>query len=63
MEDSTTVGTVSLIDAAARLGISESHARNLVSRDQFPVPVIRMGRVMRVPTAALDRLLAGNGAA
>lgn len=49
--------TVSLVDAAARLGISESHARNLVRANTFPVPVIRMGRVTRVATAELDRIL------
>ena len=50
-------GTISVADAAGRLGISESHARHLVRTDSFPVPVIRMGGVSRVPTAELDRIL------
>ena len=49
--------TVSVADAAARLGISESHARHLVRTDSFPVPVIRMGGVTRVATVELDRIL------
>lgn len=49
--------TVSVADAAARLGISTTHARHLVRTNSFPVPVIRMGGVTRVATAELDRIL------
>lgn len=49
--------SLSLIEAAALLGIGRTHAYNLEAAGQFPVPVLHLGRVIRVPTAPLLRLL------
>ena len=53
--------TMSVGQAAQTLGISTNHARNLIAVDQFPVPVLRLGRVLRVPMAQLERYLKGEG--
>ena len=49
--------SLSLIEAAALLGIGRTHAYNLEAAGEFPVPVLRLGRVIRVPTAPLLDLL------
>ena len=49
--------TFSVDEAAVLLGVSRSHAYDLVRRGEFPVPVIRLGRTVRVPRAALNNLL------
>jgi hypothetical protein len=46
-----------LVEAAALLGIGRTHAYTLEATGQFPVPVLRLGRVIRVPTAPLLDLL------
>ena len=54
--------TATLGEVAALLGIGRSTAYELAQRDALPVPVIRLGRRLVVPQAALDRVLAGEGA-
>lgn len=49
--------SLSLIEAAALLGIGRTHAYNLEAAGAFPVPVLHLGRVIRVPTAPLLELL------
>jgi predicted DNA-binding transcriptional regulator AlpA len=49
--------SLSLIEAAALLGIGRTHAYNLAAAGRFPVRVLRLGRVIRVPTAPLLYLL------
>ena len=49
--------TVSVEHAAARLGLSRSKAYELARRNALPVPVLRFGRKLAVPTRALDRVL------
>jgi excisionase family DNA binding protein len=49
--------TLSLPEAARLLGIGRTHAYTLAASGQFPVPVIRLGRIVRVPTAPLLELL------
>jgi len=49
--------SLSLIEAAALLGIGRTHAYNLEAAGDFPVPVLHLGRVIRVPTAPLLELL------
>jgi len=49
--------SLSLIEAAALLGIGRTHAYNLETAGEFPVPVLHLGRVIRVPTAPLLELL------
>ncbi|GAY09824.1 AlpA family transcriptional regulator [Pseudonocardia sp. N23] len=43
--------------AGRALGIGRSTAYDLAQRGEFPVPVLRVGRSYRVPTAALLDLL------
>jgi excisionase family DNA binding protein len=49
--------TVSVGVAAARLGLSRGKAYELARRNALPVPVIRFGRKMVIPSRALDRVL------
>jgi hypothetical protein len=49
--------TLTLPEAARLLGIGRTHAYTLAAHGDFPVPVMRLGRVVRVPTAPLLTLL------
>jgi excisionase family DNA binding protein len=49
--------TLSVEEAAQRLGISRNHAYDAVKRGA--IPSIRIGRRLLVPKAALERKLAG----
>jgi len=44
-------------EAFAELGIDRSTGYKSIRDGTFPVPIIRVGRIIRVPTAALRRLL------
>ena len=44
---------IDLQTAARLLGIGRTSAYELVRNDQWPTPVIRIGRQIRVPTAPL----------
>jgi excisionase family DNA binding protein len=46
-----------LLDAAQPLGISRTTAYTLAQRGDFPVPVLRIGRLYKVRTADLRRYL------
>ena len=60
--DLTTCATISLAQAAHVLGIHRSTAWDLYKRDEFPVPVLRIGRSLRVAKIQLERfLLTGDG--
>jgi hypothetical protein len=54
--------TTTIEAAAARLGIGRSLGYQLARENRFPVPVIRAGRRLLVPTAALERVLSGESA-
>jgi predicted DNA-binding transcriptional regulator AlpA len=43
--------------AARLLGIGRTAAYQLVKQDRWPTPVIRIGRLIRVPTAPLLAIL------
>jgi predicted DNA-binding transcriptional regulator AlpA len=49
--------TISVAEAALARGISRGHAYAMVARGEWPTKVLRLGRRVRVPTAALRRLL------
>ena len=49
--------TCSVEIAAARLGLSRGKAYELARQNALPVPVLRFGRKLAVPTRALDRVL------
>jgi len=53
-------GTTDVPTAAARLGIHKLTAYEAIRRGEFPLPVIKIGRRYVIPTAALERLLAGE---
>lgn len=53
----------SVDQAATLLGISLTHAYDLIARGEFPIPTRQLGRRRLVPRAALDRYLNGNDAA
>lgn len=48
-------------NAAGALGIERTTAYELARRNEFPVPVIRVGRSLRVSAAMLLRLLGVEG--
>lgn len=49
--------TVSVPEAGAALGMAKNASYLAAQNGEFPLPVIRIGGKMRVPTAALRRLL------
>src|SRR5215216_3368595 len=49
--------TCSVETAAVRLGIGRSLAYQMAREGRFPVPIIRAGRKIVVPTRSLDRAL------
>jgi hypothetical protein len=49
--------TCSVEVAAARLGLSRGKTYELARRDELPVPVLRFGRKLAIPTRVLDRVL------
>jgi excisionase family DNA binding protein len=50
--------TISVAEAGKRLGVSRNLAYEAVKAGQ--IPVIRIGRRLLVPVAALDRMLNGT---
>ena len=46
----------------AHLGIDRTTGYRAIRDGRFPLPVVRVGRLIRVPTGALLRLLMGDGA-
>ena len=49
--------TVSVEQAAAALGIGRALAYDLIRQGRFPVPILRLGRRLIVPTVPLVRTL------
>lgn len=52
--------TLTVVQAAAQLGISPSNAYRLIRRGDFPVPVLRIGNLLKVSRASLDQYLRGG---
>ena len=52
--------TISVIEAAKLLGVSKNSAYEAAHRGE--IPVIRIGRLIRVPVVALERMLEAAGA-
>lgn len=57
LPDPGTRPCVSADEAFAELGIERNTGYRAIRAGTFPLPVIRVGRVIRVPTAALRQLL------
>jgi excisionase family DNA binding protein len=55
--------TCSVEVAAARLGLSRGKAYELARQNALPVPVIRLGRKLVIPSRALDRVLLADAPA
>ena len=53
-------GVISIEEAARRLTIGRTLAYELARSGRFPVPIIHLGRLYKVPVAALEKLLAGD---
>lgn len=53
--------TLSIPEAAERLGIGRNSAYDAARRGE--IPTIRIGKLLRVPVVRLERLLAGDKAA
>jgi excisionase family DNA binding protein len=49
-----------LVHAAALLGVGRTTAYRLVHDEQWPTPVLRLGRLIKIPTQPLLELLAGT---
>jgi excisionase family DNA binding protein len=49
-----------LVHAAALLGVGRTTAYKLVHDQQWPTPVLRLGRLIKIPTQPLLELLAGS---
>ncbi len=49
-----------LVQAAALLGVGRTTAYRLVHDGQWPTPVLRLGRLIKIPTQPLLKLLAGG---
>ena len=49
-----------LVQAAALLGLGRTTAYRLVRDKQWPTPVLRLGRLIKIPTQPLLELLAGT---
>jgi len=52
--------TLSLPEAAKVLGIGISTAYRLCSRDEFPIPVLRIGGTVKVSTKRLKDYIEGD---
>ena len=48
-----------LVQAAALLGLGRTTAYRLVHDDEWPTPVLRLGRLIKIPSQPLLDLLAG----
>jgi predicted DNA-binding transcriptional regulator AlpA len=55
--DAAKTPTVSIDEARKPFGIGRSLAYDLAARDEFPVRIIRCGKLLRVPTADLLEVL------
>ncbi|MDP9235002.1 MAG: helix-turn-helix domain-containing protein [Actinomycetota bacterium] len=56
----TARATITVAEAAEILGVNKLSLYESIRRDEAPVPVIRIGRRIVIPKAALDRLLVGE---
>lgn len=55
--DPATRPVVTAEEAFSELGIDRGTGYKAIRDGTFPLPIIRVGRIIRVPTAALRRLL------
>lgn len=58
--DPATRACVTADEAFAELGIDRTTGYRAIKEGTFPVPCIRVGRLLKVPTAPLVRMLSGE---
>lgn len=61
MSAQTKARAIDIVEAGKQLGIGRSLAYELAKRGEFPVRVLRIGRLYRVSQSELDAYLAGGG--
>lgn len=61
--DGTESLTLTVEEAATRLGISRTLAYELANADRLPAPVLRLGRRLVISRLALERVLDGEARA
>jgi excisionase family DNA binding protein len=54
-------GTVSVRQAAARLGVCHETVYDQIRAGRFPIPVIRVGKRILIPAKPLERIVSGEG--
>lgn len=54
------LSTYSFETAAARVPVSVNHLRNLYARDELPFPIIKLGRVLKIPIEPFEKWLRGE---
>ena len=54
------LSTYSFEAAAARVPVSVNHLRNLYARDELPFPIIKLGRVLKIPIEPFEKWLRGE---
>jgi excisionase family DNA binding protein len=59
-EEQQTRGTITIIEAARRLGIGRNQAYEAAHRGE--IPSIKIGKRLLVPKAALEKMLSGEAA-
>lgn len=52
--------TITLTEAARRLGVARSTVSSAIHRGTFPVPTLRIGKCVRIPRAKFDAFVAGD---
>lgn len=62
MSGSTAPATYSVDEVAALLGVNRLTLYTAIRKGESPVPVIKIGRRLVVPKAALERVLQGETA-
>jgi excisionase family DNA binding protein len=65
LADSKEIGSIPAVldlpDAARLLGVGRTFAYQLVRDGQWPTPVIRVGRLIKIPTRPLLEFLGASG--
>jgi excisionase family DNA binding protein len=60
LPDPTETPVISAEEAFEYLGVDRTTGYRAIKEGRFPLPVIRVGRLIRVPTAPLVRMLDGD---
>jgi excisionase family DNA binding protein len=53
---------LTVVEAADILGVGRTMAYALIRSDEWPTPIVRVGRLIKIPAAPLRRLIATGSA-